>query len=1154
MGSQALKNVIEAISGQVQGFITEEGTKQFNDIRLQKQFEEIGEFVTRYVRQDAQDEFAQRLIEMFSKEEMDQLYIKISEVPGFVWKEWLNKQLQELCNVYGITSRDAKKFIDNFHEMVFYSLSQHDETKALQMFLGSSYAETKEMLQKIQRSGDDRGVLLKSINRKDEEILGKVDKIVQSLVDREKIEMTSLSDNGKDQPEDGDIEQDTGERQPDDLAEDESKSIDSEDILEKKRDSEVTWEIHYKHREGLFGKTENRQEDMRALTAQWREERIQYPNWFILPAKLRDKVKMYNQCEELLQCEDLLPLSEQLEFAYELLWRYETAMLSYSVFLQHHAYRIWRSVMKENDWSEKEKNMKWFQIGLFLLREYREDLKDRQWKEVYCELKQHIDFMDFGEQYLVMEEIALSFTSMNISRTVMLLNSYHPSESCFDIRLRLCGIKAECGLLEAARQDVEMLGQDIRTQIIFGKLSGQGDRVYLKSILPCTLHLKSFILRALYPLDQKMRKEVQACDQERLEWSAFYSYEDDRDACDHAVFSWMERKQELPLFELNRETVSIISSDQSCGMAYSFYRVLEKSGLPLSLGHVSLLGQHRESMVESIIEIHLQVGWQLLLRAAGKKEVEKTIKRSTLWSWSREQKDQLFDYAYHALDSNVDMIKEYNPWYAGNVYTSIARNALEILKRLSSVATLPQQNQLIHLMIKLINKNAIKEFRALDSFIAKIMENASEHSKASFVNYLLLCSGDERHHIESEEQLDPFEAFTSKEHAKDLYSKAYVDPLIIDKLFQLAKNSDTERRAMMARMGKLYNWDKLSVDQQYEFGELLWGHIQESTGLPDLPNYYVCTFLQWPHPQNIDAKSAIKRYFFSADQQRGLFKSANTKTYGEISYLQQLCALNENVSGFWSKDDVGQIISLLLGFWNAERKKADSENFKFAFEKRIFYDNNRLLIRTIASFSRDEIQLLDPESRKQLKEALEAMRVYGIQTFEADVHFLKETGNESFLETLVDALYEADAYVTVSASLAIQKYLTEFSDEGEQVWLLQELLKVIRARKTPGMISFLIVVHNIFYMHQKELPESVLKAVEKALLCVEKQTSYSAVDDETKLKSNIEIRCQCAALAFQLYLYEERWMNSQHSDAVLLWRDICCGTNAGNEFVEVRNA
>ena len=127
------------------------------------------------------------------------------------------------------------------------------------------------------------------------------------------------------------------------------------------------------------------------------------------------------------------------------------------------------------------------------------------------------------------------------------------------------------------------------------------------------------------------------------------------------------------------------------------------------------------------------------------------------------------------------------------------------------------------------------------------------------------------------------------------------------------------------------------------------------------------------------------------------------------------------------------------------------------------------------------------------------------------------------------------------------------SSKEEHAWLLQELLKVVCARKTPGIISFLVVVHNVFYMNQDKLPESVLSAVQQALFCVEKQTLYSVEDDEEKLKSNIEIRAQCAALAFQLYLYEKRWKNSQYSDAVLLWRDICCGKNAENEFVEVRN-
>ena len=98
------------------------------------------------------------------------------------------------------------------------------------------------------------------------------------------------------------------------------------------------------------------------------------------------------------------------------------------------------------------------------------------------------------------------------------------------------------------------------------------------------------------------------------------------------------------------------------------------------------------------------------------------------------------------------------------------------------------------------------------------------------------------------------------------------------------------------------------------------------------------------------------------------------------------------------------------------------------------------------------------------------------------------------------------------------------------------------------------MVHNIFYVNTERLPESVLKNVEKALICVEKQTAYSEEDDEERLKKSIEIRCQCAALAFQLYRYEKTWKDGRHSDAALLWREICCGPKAGDEVAEVRNA
>ena len=121
--------------------------------------------------------------------------------------------------------------------------------------------------------------------------------------------------------------------------------------------------------------------------------------------------------------------------------------------------------------------------------------------------------------------------------------------------------------------------------------------------------------------------------------------------------------------------------------------------------------------------------------------------------------------------------------------------------------------------------------------------------------------------------------------------------------------------------------------------------------------------------------------------------------------------------------------------------------------------------------------------------------------------------------------------------------------------MLKELTKVVRTRKEPGLISFLVVLHNIFYRKTDNIPAEVLQSIEKAIIDIEKQTAYSEnMNDEWKLKENIEVRCRCSALAFQIYLYEKRvFGEDKHSEATLHWKEICCGSQARKEFSEVRN-
>ena len=50
----------------------------------------------------------------------------------------------------------------------------------------------------------------------------------------------------------------------------------------------------------------------------------------------------------------------------------------------------------------------------------------------------------------------------------------------------------------------------------------------------------------------------------------------------------------------------------------------------------------------------------------------------------------------------------------------------------------------------------------------------------------------------------------------------------------------------------------LTSEQSKKFGEVLW----ENMGKNDFPlkdTYYLCTYLKWPYPENIDLEARIKK-------------------------------------------------------------------------------------------------------------------------------------------------------------------------------------------------------------------------------------------------------------------------------------------------------
>ena len=140
------------------------------------------------------------------------------------------------------------------------------------------------------------------------------------------------------------------------------------------------------------------------------------------------------------------------------------------------------------------------------------------------------------------------------------------------------------------------------------------------------------------------------------------------------------------------------------------------------------------------------------------------------------------------------------------------------------------------------------------------------------------------------------------------------------------------------------------------------------------------------------------------------------------------------------------------------------------------------------------------------------MKKSGIATYEADLLILEDSDTQAFAENLVEGLYSSNREISISASRAIERYITRINDKYKW-YLFEELLKVIRSRKEPGLQSFIISAYNVFYRNTEQIPGKIVQMVEKTLMVIADQTDYRGKEiEEEELKKKLEIRSGCAGL------------------------------------------
>ncbi|MDE6851450.1 MAG: hypothetical protein K2J67_03040, partial [Lachnospiraceae bacterium] len=190
------------------------------------------------------------------------------------------------------------------------------------------------------------------------------------------------------------------------------------------------------------------QEQFRDMIHIWREERKEYPGWFIIPGNVRKEL-YYKTTYFFGNNLEIISVEEKLLALYEFVWRYETGMLSYDKPFQRQVFYVWKqyqSILEDDEYVAKGVK-EWFFVGRALLREFREEREENEWKLVWKGLNDRCSDIENGRLLLQLEELKFQLSIYHMNKVRVLLSRIHVPKECYDIRLNLVGMEVMCGNL-----------------------------------------------------------------------------------------------------------------------------------------------------------------------------------------------------------------------------------------------------------------------------------------------------------------------------------------------------------------------------------------------------------------------------------------------------------------------------------------------------------------------------------------------------------------------------------------------------------------------------------------------------------------------------------------------------------------------------------
>ena len=747
------------------------------------------------------------------------------------------------------------------------------------------------------------------------------------------------------------------------------------DYLQSKRiDDKLDWP--YKSELPNIDYSKDKTLQMKNAIKEWEKQRVEYPNWIILPEERRTSLWYHtnNWIPCFIEAKKLdAPLD--IQFIYELNWRIEkclcpifndyidsfkTIIEKYNPFpneLNLESASVINGNKQYDNINWEKLKIKWIELHISLMRYYREEGLLEEWKKINKRLLQ-IDSILSPEliAQLHYERCLFALFSLKIDAVKDQIQKWPSNNTLPYWEAKRALLIAELGDINESVEILETSLSNIRKKLNLSPVMNDYSLVSKESYIMLLLR---YVKDAELLKSNQYQKREQLIKEFNERWNSIKQY--NCDPWNEAKLfgktlekepAYKAAKSEIHEFDIGIKTVNHFWGDMDPELlsAYSFLRYCEEIGIPFRIPGMSYYKEHAKGAVKRIKNYSPYWALASFVRIGDANAAEIIFSREYLSKMTVEQVDSLAKEYLQVLKDSRKEIEKGGFFDKKNFGVVLAEVLPEALSRLCTKCSIELKDKIFDFVNHLYASRDKDKYGGIDKLITRLLGSYSNKELYErLTNLLNIPIPTDLNNRTEIFYVEPFDYIRINKNYLDNCKGIYIDQEVIDALLNnLSSNDIIERKRAISRLSKLYEYNLLNEAQIALFANNLWAQIDNNSGFPKNSIFPKSAFLYYlPYPEIINPIALFKEYI---DKEKiPIQKTKKEKgieiSMGDIPFCREIVSATKkplSEKGIdWSEQEVVNIFLRLLEWWDSDKEfikdKEDTHQFGYVgdeFKKR----------------------------------------------------------------------------------------------------------------------------------------------------------------------------------------------------------------------------